>query len=194
MKKIVIGMIGKAGSGKDTVGDYICKLHGFVKMALADPLKAAVKEMFVLDDFTVYDREAREQPLPDFPEWTARKLFQFIGTDLMRKYFDDALWVKLLNKRIKNTRHSCIMVTDVRFPNELEKIREFGDENGYHVAFIQVIRPGYSGKDVGIANHESEMHDLEGDYIIMNSAGLPELYNATNKIVSEILLDHENMK
>lgn len=193
MKKIVIGMIGKAGSGKDTVGNYICKHHGFVKMALADPLKASVKEMFLLDDFTTYDRVEREKPLPDFPEWSVRKLFQFIGTELMRKQFDDALWVKLLNKRIKSSEHSRIIVTDVRFPNELDKIRELGCANGYHVAFIKVNRPGYVGHDVGIENHESESYDLVGDYTIMNNGTLDNLYDAANIMVSEIFLDAEEI-
>ena len=62
-KKIVIGIIGKAGSGKDTFGDYVVKKYSFDKLAFADPLKAGVKAIFMLDDHTAYDRVAREQPL-----------------------------------------------------------------------------------------------------------------------------------
>lgn len=191
MSKIVIGMVGKAGSGKDTVGNYICEHYGFVKMALADPLKASVKEMFCLDDFTVYDRAEREKPLPDFPDWSVRKLFQYIGTDLMRKQFDDALWVKLLNKRIKNSEHSRIIVTDVRFPNEIVKINELAEKDNYHTTFIKVVRPGHVGHNVGIANHESEKYDLPAEYTIMNSATLEVLYDEARLIVSEILRDYE---
>jgi len=186
MKKIVIGMIGKAGSGKDTVGDYLCEKYGFIKMTLAEPLKSSVKEMFLLDDFTVYDREEREKPLPDFPEWSARKLFQFIGTDLMRKQFDDALWVKLLNKRIMQSEKEKIVVTDIRFPNEIDNIRNLGNKNGYHVDFIKVVRPGYDGKSVGISNHESESYDLMSGYKILNDSSIDYLYESADFILSQI--------
>ena len=52
-KKMLVGITGKAGSGKDTVGDYLVKSHGFKKIALADPIKRLVKDVFVLDEHTV---------------------------------------------------------------------------------------------------------------------------------------------
>lgn len=183
-------MIGKAGSGKDTVGDYICEKYDFVKMALADPLKAAVKEMFVLSDRTVYDRVEREKPIPDFPEWSARKLFQFIGTNLMRKQFDDALWAKLLNKRIRDTHHSRIIVTDVRFPNELDYLYALAPENGYSVSFIKTMRNGCVGHNIGLANHESEQYDLNADYTIDNNTTFEVLYKEVSRIVEEIFSNY----
>lgn len=38
-KLSIVGVSGNLGSGKDTVADYLCKEYGFVKMALADPIK-----------------------------------------------------------------------------------------------------------------------------------------------------------
>src|SRR5688500_6924803 len=35
----IIGVSGQAGSGKDTVANYLCEEYGFVKIALADPIK-----------------------------------------------------------------------------------------------------------------------------------------------------------
>lgn len=45
----IIGITGYAGSGKDTVANILCKEHGFVKVAFADPLKRICKDVF---DFT----------------------------------------------------------------------------------------------------------------------------------------------
>jgi hypothetical protein len=45
----IIGIVGKAGSGKDTVADILVRDHGFCKIALADPMKRACREFF---DFT----------------------------------------------------------------------------------------------------------------------------------------------
>lgn len=35
----LIGVSGQAGSGKDTISNYLCDEYGFVKVALADPIK-----------------------------------------------------------------------------------------------------------------------------------------------------------
>lgn len=43
---MIIGLCGKAGSGKDTVADFLVRDFGFVKIALADPLKRICREVF----------------------------------------------------------------------------------------------------------------------------------------------------
>lgn len=43
---LIIGVCGKAGSGKDTIADILVKDHGFVKVAFADPLKRICQEVF----------------------------------------------------------------------------------------------------------------------------------------------------
>jgi len=191
MKKIIVGMFGKAGSGKDTVADYICDKYNFVRMALADPLKESIKHMFCLDDYTVYNRKAREEPLPDFPEWSVRKLFQFIGTDLMRKQFDDAFWAKLLNKRIIKSQHPRIIVTDVRFPNEADYLYALSLEQKYSVSCIKVVRDGCVGHDVGIINHESEKYDLPSDYVIENNDTFEVLYDEVDQVMYKIFGDYK---
>jgi pyruvate dehydrogenase E1 component alpha subunit len=60
---MLVGICGRAGAGKDTIGDYLIQKYNFKKISLADPIKRLVKDVFVLDDHTVYDRVAREQEL-----------------------------------------------------------------------------------------------------------------------------------
>lgn len=173
MKKLVIGMIGKAGAGKDTVGDFLVNRFNFVKMALADPLKAGVKATFMLDDLTAYDREEREKPLKDFPEWSARKLYQFVGTELYRTHFDNDIWVKLLLKRIRESECNQIVCCDVRFPNEYDLLKKCNDID---FKVIKVTRDGYDGRNVGLQNHPSEMHDLPFDIEVKNDGNIEYLY------------------
>lgn len=46
---VIVGVSGLAGSGKDTVADYLVEHRGYVKIALADPLKRIAQEVY---DFT----------------------------------------------------------------------------------------------------------------------------------------------
>lgn len=43
---MIIGIMGKAGSGKDTTADFLKKEENFVKISLADPLKRICKDVF----------------------------------------------------------------------------------------------------------------------------------------------------
>lgn len=46
---MLIGILGKAGAGKDSAANVLVERHGFVKVSLADPLKRICREVF---DFT----------------------------------------------------------------------------------------------------------------------------------------------
>jgi hypothetical protein len=182
---MLVGITGKAGSGKDTVGDYLVKSHGFKKIALADPIKRLVKDVFVLDDHTVYDRDAREQPLLNWPQWTVRKLLQYIGTEMFRNNIDDAVWVKSLWYRIQGDRESNYVCTDVRFPNEHQFFRDNAKKGEF--ICLKIIRPGCNG-NVGLVGHVSEAYDLPGDHEIVNDGSYQDLYNKVDSIMKEYFL------
>lgn len=66
-KDMIIGLCGIAGSGKDTVADFLVKNHGFVKVALADPLKRICKEVFGFTDEQLWGpSEMRNAPDPRY--------------------------------------------------------------------------------------------------------------------------------
>ena len=46
MMGIKIGLVGKAGTGKDTVAAYLVAVYGFRKFAFADKLKEIDTELF----------------------------------------------------------------------------------------------------------------------------------------------------
>lgn len=43
---MIVGVCGRAGSGKDTIADILVRNHGFVKVAFADPLKRVCRDIF----------------------------------------------------------------------------------------------------------------------------------------------------
>lgn len=200
---MLIGVCGKAGSGKDTIADYLIKTKGFKKIALADPIKRLVKDVFVLDDHTVYDRVAREQPLKNFPNWSVRKLLQFIGTELFREQLDDSIWVKSLWYRIQQDKDNNYVVSDIRFPNELNFFRDNAKSD---FVSIKVIRNGCDG-NVGLEvhplkkfflkligkdhRHASEKYDLNAEITIENNGTFEELYAKVDaEIGTENFKDH----
>ena len=153
----IVGVCGHAGSGKDTIGAYLCKRYGFQQESLAAPIKRLVKDIFVLDDKTVYDRVEREKPLKDWNGWSVRKLLQYIGSELLRKNIDDKIWVKSLWRRIqKASGPSNFVITDLRIPNERTFLkRHLGDK----FICIRVERLGFDGRTTGgIKGHMTEAH------------------------------------
>ena len=67
---MIIGLTGNppAGSGKDTVADYLVKEYGFCKVALADPLKRICADVFGWDAETLWGpSENRNVPDKRYP-------------------------------------------------------------------------------------------------------------------------------
>lgn len=185
-KKTVVGITGKAGTGKDTVANYLVNEHGFKKDSFAAPLKRLVGDIFcvpdrILNPITEEDRLRREQPMDEWPQFTVRKLLQFIGTELFRNHVDRDVWVKSLCQRIMNDSHPLYVISDVRFPNELDVLKNiFGDD----CIAICMVRNGCSGDTRGgISAHESEAYNLSCDYEIDNNGSFSELYEKIDGII-----------
>jgi hypothetical protein len=131
----IIGIVGFIGSGKDTVADYLVNFHRFKRESFANSLKDAVSQVFgwdreLLEGRTQESREWRETK----DEWwskrlkrdiTPRYVLQYWGTEVIRKGFHDDMWVASLEHRLLNTKND-IVITDCRFPNEINAIRAAG--------------------------------------------------------------------
>lgn len=68
----IIGVCGRKGSGKDTVGDVLTQQCGFQRVALADPIKQLVHQVFNLNEETLFGPSAaRERLIPEAsdPAW-----------------------------------------------------------------------------------------------------------------------------
>lgn len=136
--------------------------------------------------------------LGEFPI-TIRQALQYIGTDVFRNHFDEDVWVKALFsdyydytvikhdtipevKDLLNgeyVQYKCYwIITDVRFPNEVDAIKERG---GF---MIKVERP-FANKD----NHKSESHvdNISADLLIDNSETLEELFNIVKNSLFPII-------
>lgn len=135
MRKI-ISLTGCAGSGKDTVANYIIKNYdNWEKDSFAGTLKDAVSVIFgwdrkMLAGETPKDREIREQKDDYWSEKlgydvTPRNILQRLGTDCLRCHFHKNIWVDSLEKKIRDTDKN-IIITDCRFKNELDMLKGIG--------------------------------------------------------------------
>lgn len=154
----IIALMGNKGAGKDTVAnfikDYNTKYDNVVIMSFADALKDAVSAIFhfrrdLLEGSTKESREWREQEIPYLSDVmhrpvTPRYLLQQIGTNILRKYLYDDLWVDsvlvgihlLEDDAKKHNHHNLYVITDCRFRNEIYRLKESGN----NVKYVEVDR------------------------------------------------------
>jgi hypothetical protein len=68
---MIIGIAGKAGSGKSTIADYLVKNHQFVAVSLADPIKRICRDVFDFSEEQLWGpsekRNEADQRYPRFP-------------------------------------------------------------------------------------------------------------------------------
>jgi hypothetical protein len=136
---MIVSLTGLIGSGKDTVADHLIKEHGFVQLSFAESVKDALAVIFgwdreMLEGKTKEHREARNQVdvwwanQLDIPHFTPRWAMTTFGTDVMRKHFDDRIWVLSVKDKITRLRQKNpnvkIVISDARYVNELITLAE----------------------------------------------------------------------
>ena len=168
-KPYLIGLAGKAGAGKNTVGDILHQMYNYTQLAFADALKA---QMVALDPWVaVYgDRPYRlselglslEEAKVKYPE--VRRLLQRLGTEAGRDMFGQNIWVDRAFETMDKSPQNEWVITDVRFRNEVEAIHAAGG------LVFRVVRD--LGHDLGSNTaHKSETELDDVDLPIINNAG-----------------------
>lgn len=177
----LIGIAGKAGSGKDTVANRLVEKHGFVRYAFADPIKRGLDAMFGLDANYFEDRSLKELPIPRLGDKSPRQLAQWLGTEYGRHLVADDLWVRLAEREFDYYRnmnetsffsrthwYRGMVVPDVRFENEADWIRSKGG------VVLHLTRPGVDG----VAAHVSEsgVPRCPEDVVLVNRGTIQDLH------------------
>ena len=259
MSKIrLVGISGAAGVGKDTASHRLVEKHGFVQIALADPLKRFAHQIFDFSEKQLWGPSSyrdkvdsryqrySEESIDDSwsaassrlkqhgrnfirevinssnedevaghyaslsrwfrwlgasqPKLTPRAVLQSLGTEWGRYEVSESLWVaytidiagKLLGEDIgthyvydkvtglsetdEGVSHAGVVVSDIRFPNELQMIQDAG---GFLIRIVRDDAPG----SVGLAGHASELEQslftkTQFNYTIDNNNTLSSLHEA----------------
>lgn len=184
----IIGLSGFARAGKDETAKVLVEDYGFTRVAFADKLREVLYQLNPLIDVEhfVYDDKFLErepvfkryvQDVIDRFGWDGyketpygpeiRRLLQRLGTEAGRLTLWDSIWIDAAFAGVESKK---VVVTDARFINEFEAIKERGGE------IWRVERPG-----IGPANnHASEIEAITYrgfDAKIINDGSLEDLRN-----------------
>jgi hypothetical protein len=175
---LIVGLAGYARSGKNEAANVLVG-RGWRQAAFADKLKDFVLAMNPLIPGhygagtlrlrTLVDRTGWDYAKVTYPE--VRALLQRAGTEAGRKVIGADVWVDALFR--EHADAPALVVTDLRFPNEAEAVRERGG------ILIRVTRPGVGpAKDKYGRVHESEvlLDDYDFDHHLINDGSVVDLH------------------
>ena len=223
---MIIGINGKIGSGKDTVGSIIQYLTDknvttetfefwyasnfysvyqsvgmFQIKKFAGKLKQIASLLTGIDVEKFEDQEFKKLEMPEcwnrlqqsgrskvWVPMTYRQFLQELGTEAMREGLHTNVWVNALFADYKESPQNVLgnegykledvypnwIITDMRFPNEMEAVIEKGGIT------IRVVRPGTS-----TGTHPSEIA-LDGHtmhYEIINDGTIEDLIEKVKEIL-----------
>ena len=188
-RHMILGLSGAKGSGKDTVAAYLVKTHGFERKAFADPLKKSIAALFDIP-FSDIDRlknhprakmqvviesEYDESEVEILSDYTFRVGLQRYGTEAHRDVFGEDFWLDYTLPVGGYYPGRAIVVTDVRFENEANRVRQL---DGYNVRIFRDSAP--EDKD----QHRSENFDFPYDLTILNHGDIDDLYVSVEEILT----------
>ena len=112
-------------------------------------------------------------------------MLQWLGTDVVRKNYEDT-WVDMIVALLKGikTLYDYVIIPDVRFPNEIDKMCD-----NFDCITARVIRPNF---DNGLTDeqkkHPSEtaLDNYPMEYELINDGDLEKLLETTKTFLKNI--------
>jgi len=201
---MLIGISGKIGSGKDTVGNIIEMLAATNDPTVNWEIKkyaGKLKEIAcILTGCTLEQLENQEfKKLQIGSDWgmTYRELLQKLGTEAMRNGLHENVWVNALYADYKakwvptgdsvaeedvslEKEYPNWIITDMRFPNEFDAVKV---RDGIT---IRVNRDDQTkAVDVNAHSSENALDDHNFDYVIYNNGSMSDLITKVREILTQ---------
>lgn len=164
---LVLGLVGKAGSGKDTFYDIVSEAYPRLRIkriAFADPVREMASKYLGWSDEG--DKEEN------------RWILQGVGS-LFRKEISEDYWVRLAGHKI-DPDYDVIIFTDCRFNNEVEMVREEGG------TLVRIERYEYTGDHAS----ETALDWLEVPYVISNTGTVKNYWSDVVAVFSTLWEAH----
>lgn len=193
----VIAICGARRAGKDTVADYLCERHGFVKASFAAPLKDMTRAAFGFSRVQV-DGALKDTVDPLYGI-TPRQALQFMGTDVMQFEIhrllprfgprDRTFWAERLVRdldlgskthadttQIKDDQVRRIVISDMRFPHEQATLAEAVHREGGIYQTWRVTRRSNEVNKVDSHASEQELRTMIVDEELFNDGDITSLH------------------
>lgn len=181
MNKLV-GLVGNKHVGKSLISTHLKNTHGFTELAFASPLKIQLSDWFCLPIDNFHDQVKKEKTDDDLGV-SPRRLMQVLGNlirDELPKKLPElnmgrkSLWTWIMERRVQEIQEmkkgSKIVISDVRFLEELEFIRSRGGVLIYIDRYDEITNDALERDVSERAERLKEMCDV----IIMNKDITPD--------------------
>jgi hypothetical protein len=179
---MLIGLTGKAGSGKTTACKYLQEKYPDLQLV---NMKVAIIAEMRANFATLLEEIAHVYNIDSPTLWTVdrlfedkpplmRKLMQCYGGEV-RRGDDPDYWVKQWKSFVSYTKGD-IICDDVRFINEADAIKDMGG------VVIRIVREDIT--DTGTHSTEAEMDKIEPDFTVIAKPGdLEGLYKQLEEVI-----------
>lgn len=196
----IIAICGAKRSGKDVLAEHLVNKYNYERVAFANPLKVAVKNLFNFDDDQVgigKDEGTDRKDIVD-ERWgiTPRAALQFFGTEIMQEKIQELLpnmkrnfFANTLKNYIENAENSendkRYVISDLRFIHEHEMLLNMPNISINDIMVIRVIRPSENrAKEQEPHISELEYVDIPYDIIMINNGTIDDYIRRFEQIIS----------
>lgn len=187
---MLIGLVGRRGTGKDTVARHLVASYNFTHRKFSRPLKNALKALFGLTDKHV-EGELKEV---NHPVWgvSPRKMMQFFGTFIMQTQLralmpdigkEHAVQRLMMDLDADPTSaNKNTVISDVRFQHEVDALLKRG------AVLIFLHRSDHLLRDQVTDAHESEagVDDLFSHLQINNDSSVEMLLSKVDELITKL--------
>ena len=152
----IIGLVGRARVGKDTVASFFSKTHE--RRRFSQPMKDAIRALYGWNHLVL---ETDLKDIPD-PTWgiTPRQAMVNMAETTKKLVSPDFFVLRMFNQ----WNGEPIVISDVRFENEVQAIHHFGGIT------IKIERA-----DVPRHEFENKIDSLQTTWTVQNSGNLNDL-------------------
>lgn len=199
----IIAICGAKRSGKDVLAEHLVNKYNYERVAFANPLKVAVKNLFNFDDDQVgigKDEGTDRKDIVD-ERWgiTPRAALQFFGTEIMQEKIQELLpdikrnfFANTLKNYIENAENAGnyendkrYVISDLRFIHEHEMLLNMPNVSINDIMIIRVIRPSENRtKEQEPHISELEYVNIPYDIIMINNGTIDDYIRRFEQIIS----------